>query len=69
MNGAGAHPLWVAMKGEPAGRASGLGALLGDSIKWNFSKMLLDKDGHVVGRFGSATTPEQLRAEVEKLLV
>jgi len=68
VNGAGAHPLWVAMKAEPAGRASGLGALLGDGIKWNFSKMLLDKDGHVVGRFGSATTPEQLRAEVEKLL-
>jgi glutathione peroxidase len=68
VNGANAHPLWKAMKEAPNGRATGLSSLLGNDIKWNFSKMLLDANGNVVGRFGSMTTPETLRADIEKLL-
>lgn len=34
----------------------------------NFTKFLVDKEGRVVGRFGSSTKPEQLKAEIEKLL-
>ena len=30
----------------------------GGSIKWNFSKILLGRDGEVVGRFGSRATPD-----------
>ena len=39
-------------------------------IKWNFTKFLVDVDGHVVARFGSSVDPEDpaLVAEVEKLL-
>jgi glutathione peroxidase len=39
-------------------------------IKWNFSKFLLDADGHLVARFGSDTAPtsEELVAELDRLL-
>jgi glutathione peroxidase len=39
-------------------------------IKWNFTKFLIDGDGHVVARFGSSVDPEdpQLIAAIEKLL-
>ena len=68
VNGPNAHPLWKAMKEAPKGRATGLSSLLGQDVKWNFSKMLLDANGEVVSRHGSMTTPEALKAEIEKLL-
>jgi glutathione peroxidase len=39
-------------------------------IKWNFTKFLVDGDGHVVARFGSSVEPEdaELVAAIEKLL-
>ncbi len=39
-------------------------------IKWNFTKFLVDGDGHVVARFGSSVDPEdpELIAAIEKLL-
>jgi glutathione peroxidase len=39
-------------------------------IKWNFTKFLVDADGHVVARFGSSVEPEdpKLVAAIEKLL-
>ena len=39
-------------------------------IKWNFTKFLVDADGHVVARFGSSVEPEDpaLTAAIEKLL-
>jgi len=39
-------------------------------IKWNFTKFLVDADGHVVARFGSSVEPEDpaLVAAIEKLL-
>lgn len=39
-----------------------------DEIKWNFTKFLVSRDGSVVGRFDPTTTPEQLDAEIQKLL-
>lgn len=50
-----------------------LRAELGDytkdsSIKWNFTKFLVDREGTVVGRFEPTTSPEQLDAKIEKLL-
>ena len=69
VNGPGAHPLWVAMKAQPGGSVGGVFALFGQDIKWNFSKMLLDKDGHVVGRYSSIATPESIKKDIEKLLV
>ena len=40
----------------------------GKSIKWNFEKFLINRDGEVVDRFESKITPEEISSEIEKLL-
>jgi len=42
--------------------------LLGSSIKWNFTKFLVDRSGRVVGRYAPTATPEGIRKEIEALL-
>ena len=42
--------------------------LIGDSIKWNFTKFLIDKAGNVVGRFEPTTEPLDMLPAIEKLL-
>ncbi|WP_420135835.1 glutathione peroxidase [Rhodopseudomonas sp.] len=61
VNGAQAHPLYKFLKGEKGG-------LLGSGIKWNFTKFLVDRTGHVVSRHAPTTTPESLGKEIETLL-
>lgn len=61
VNGAEAHPLFAWLRSERRG-------VLGGTIKWNFTKFLLDADGAVVARFGSATKPEKIAPEIEALL-
>ena len=39
-----------------------------DSIKWNFTKFLIDREGSVVERFEPTTAPSDMAAEIEKLL-
>ncbi|GAB2024146.1 glutathione peroxidase [Lactovum odontotermitis] len=60
VNGANAHPLYKFLKKEKAG--------IGGAIKWNFTKFLIDRDGNVVARFAPAVKPEEMKAEIEKLL-
>jgi glutathione peroxidase len=38
------------------------------SIKWNFTKFLVDKDGRVVSRHAPTEKPESLKPAIEKLL-
>jgi glutathione peroxidase len=62
VNGNNAHPLWTWLKDEKPG-------LLGTKgIKWNFTKFLVDRAGHVVERFGSNDTPDSIKPAIEKLL-
>jgi glutathione peroxidase len=61
VNGSGADPLYKHMKKEQGG-------LLGSSIKWNFTKFLIDKDGKVVERFAPTDKPESMKPSIEKLL-
>jgi glutathione peroxidase len=61
VNGDQAHPLYRYLKGEKSG-------LLGPSIKWNFTKFLVDRSGKVVARHAPTTTPEALTKEIEALL-
>ncbi len=61
VNGPRAHPLWEFLKKQKGG-------LLGDGIKWNFTKFLIDREGRVVDRFPPTTTPASLTRNVEKLL-
>lgn len=42
--------------------------LVNDSIKWNFTKFLIDKDGNVIKRFEPTTEPEDMVADIEILL-
>jgi glutathione peroxidase len=61
VNGDNAHPLYQYLRGEKSG-------LLGSSIKWNFTKFLIDRSGKVVGRHAPTTTPEALTKDIEALL-
>jgi glutathione peroxidase len=61
VNGNNAHPLYVWLKKQKGG-------LLGDRIKWNFTKFLVDKAGAVCARFAPTTKPESLAREVAELL-
>jgi glutathione peroxidase len=42
--------------------------LEGDSIKWNFTKFLVDREGNVVDRFEPTTDPANIAGDIEKLL-
>ena len=61
VNGDHAHPLFRYLKNEKFG-------LLGPSIKWNFTKFLIDRSGKVVARHAPTARPEGLRREIEALL-
>jgi glutathione peroxidase len=61
VNGSGADPLFDYLKSQKGG-------FLGNDIKWNFTKFLLNKEGKVVGRYGSTTAPSQIEADIAKLL-
>lgn len=62
VNGPDAHPLYAWLKSQKAG------VLGSESIKWNFSKFLIDRSGRVLQRLGSTAKPESLRKEIEKAL-
>ncbi len=42
--------------------------LEGDSIKWNFTKFLINREGDVIARFEPTTTPASMAGDIEKLL-
>ena len=61
VNGSKAHPLYTYLKSEKSG-------LLGSSIKWNFTKFLIDREGNVVRRFGPMVRPEKIEKDLLQLL-
>jgi glutathione peroxidase len=61
VNGGNAHPLYQYLKDAKSG-------LLGSSIKWNFTKFLVDRSGQAVARHAPTTKPEGLAKEIEALL-
>jgi glutathione peroxidase len=65
VNGKGAHPLYRFLNREKPARFRWL---LGDRIRWNFTKFLVERDGKVVSRHGPTTKPEKLTGEIERLL-
>lgn len=42
--------------------------ILGNNIKWNFTKFLIGRNGEVLGRYAPTTKPEALVADIEKAL-
>lgn len=61
VNGEGAHPLYKELKKSQGG-------LLGNEIKWNFTKFLVDREGHVVDRFAPQKDPKSLEEKIKALL-
>ncbi|MBS0437981.1 MAG: glutathione peroxidase [Proteobacteria bacterium] len=62
VNGANAHPLYKYLKSQAKG-------LLGsESIKWNFTKFLVDADGKVVTRYAPTDTPEKIEKDLARMV-
>jgi len=62
VNGSHAHPLFTYLKEQAPG-------ILGSkSIKWNFTKFLVNRQGEVIKRYAPTTKPEDITADIKKLL-
>lgn len=61
VNGDDAHPLFKKLTEETKG-------LLGKSVKWNFTKFLVDKDGNIVKRYAPTDAPSKFKSEIERYL-
>ncbi len=62
VKGPNADPLFTYLTAKAPG-------LLGSSIKWNFTKFLIDGQGNVYDRYAPTTSPSKLTGDIEKLLV
>ena len=62
VNGPAAHPLYKWLSAEAPG-------LLGSkAIKWNFTKFLVGKDGHVIKRYAPLDKPADMAKDIEAAL-
>ena len=61
VNGKNEHPLFSYLKKE-------LPSLLGRSIKWNFTKFIIDKSGKPIKRFAPTTAPKKMEKLINKLI-
>jgi len=61
VNGPEEAPLYTFLKSQKGG-------VLGDKIKWNFTKFLVDREGNVVERYASTTKPEKIEEKIKELL-
>ncbi|KAM1330082.1 hypothetical protein FF1_042769 [Malus domestica] len=61
VNGPSTAPVYQFLK-------SSAGGFLGDIIKWNFEKFLVDKNGKVVERYPPTTSPFQIEKDIQKLV-
>ncbi len=61
VNGKNAHPLFGWLRSEKGG-------VLGDAIKWNFTKFLINRKGQVVKRYAPAIEPAEIEADIRALL-
>ncbi|XP_042414352.1 probable glutathione peroxidase 5 isoform X2 [Zingiber officinale] len=61
VNGPATAPVYRFLKASKPG-------FCGKRIKWNFTKFLVDKDGKVIGRYGTSTPPLSIEKDIEKAL-
>ena len=61
VNGKNADPLYIYLKQQEKG-------FLGEAIKWNFTKFLIDKEGNVVDRYAPITRPSKIEDQIAELL-
>jgi len=62
VNGDNADPLFLFLQNAKKGFMDT------GPIKWNFSKFVVDREGNVVGRYGSLDDPAALEDDIKKLL-
>lgn len=62
VNGKDTHPLFETLK------KAAPGVLGTKTIKWNFTKFLVGRDGEIVKRFGPKETPESTQSAIEAQL-
>jgi len=62
VNGPHAEPLFQWLKTQAPG------VLGSESIKWNFTKFLIGRDGQVIARFAPVTTPRRLVRTIQAAL-
>lgn len=62
VNGSQTTPVYKFLKTRKGG------SLWGSGIKWNFTKFLVDKDGHVLERYGPTTPPLSIEEDIKKAL-
>ncbi|PYZ95049.1 glutathione peroxidase [Salipaludibacillus keqinensis] len=61
VNGKEAHPLYKHLKEKEKG-------MLSSEIKWNFTKFLVDQEGHVVKRYSPQTSPSKIEKDLQERL-
>ncbi|RDX87672.1 putative glutathione peroxidase 4 [Mucuna pruriens] len=61
VNGPDAAPIYKFLKAKKSG-------FLGSRIKWNFTKFLVDKEGHVIQRYGPTTSPLSIEKDIKTAL-
>lgn len=61
VNGENTHPIYKYLKKEAKGT-------LGNNVKWNFTKFIIDKDGKVVKRVAPTVNPIKMEDEIKELL-
>ena len=61
VNGEKAHPLFKHLRKETKG-------LLGDAVKWNFTKFLVDRNGAVLKRYAPQVDPLDIEKDIRELL-
>jgi len=61
VNGENEAPLYTFLKAQKGG-------VLGNNIKWNFTKFLVDRQGNVIERFAPVDKPEKLESKIKELL-
>ena len=61
VNGENAHGLYKYLQSQAKG-------FLGEKIKWNFTKFLIDTEGKVIKRYAPAVSPLKIKDDIETLL-
>lgn len=61
VNGKNAHPLFRYLTANSKG-------FLSSSIKWNFTKFLVDQEGNIIGRYAPKDKPESFENDIKKVV-
>jgi glutathione peroxidase len=61
VNGSNTHPVFSYLKKELPGT-------LGNRIKWNFTKFLVDSNGKPFKRYAPATSPKKIEKDIVALI-